>query len=120
MIVGVLLFALVSHFVLRPTMADAEALPPVVLPALMALAVGACAVSLLLRRRVPRRSTDESADLFWTKAATPALVTWAPLEAASLLSVFLYARTGSQPAIAVAAVALLQFVLLNPAYLERR
>ena len=120
MITGVLLFGLVGHFVLRPSMADAADLPAALVRVLLGVSLGACALSLLLRKRIPRRSTDESADLFWRTAATPALVTWALVEGATLLAVFLYARTGAQGAIAVASFAILLFVVLNPAYLERR
>ena len=120
MVTGVLLFALVGHFVLRPAMANSGDLPPVMLRAFLGVALGACALSLFLRRRIPQRPSDESVDLFWTTAATPALLTWAPLEGASLLAVFLYARTGASPTSAVAAVAMLLFVALNPAHLERR
>jgi hypothetical protein len=119
MIAGVLLFALVGHFLLKPALADSGDLPPIVPRALLGVSLGACALSLLLRRRVPHRSIDESADLFWTTATVPALLTWAPLEGASLLALFAYARTGALLAIPVAAVAILIFVLLNPAYLER-
>ena len=120
MVTGVLLFAVVGHFVMRPTMATSGDISPVVLRSLLGLALAACALSLVLRRRVPQRSTDESVDLYWTTAASPALVAWAPLEAASLLAIYLYARTGAQITIAVAAVAVLIFVALNPAYFERR
>jgi len=102
-----------------PNMATWEALPPTVFRILLGLSLGACVVALLLRKRVPRRATDQSADLFWTTAATPSLVTWAVLEGASFLAIFAYLRTGSQTGIAVAAVALFLFVFLNPAYLER-
>lgn len=117
---GVILFALVGHFLLRPTMANSGELPAVVLRVLLGVSLGASALSLLLRRRVPQRATDESSDLFWMTAATPALLTWAPLDAASLLAVFVYARTGSMSAIVVAVIAGILFALLNPAYLERR
>ena len=120
MVTGLLLFALVGHFVLRPAMANSGDLPPVMLRAFLGVALGACALSLFLRRRIPQRPSDESVDLFWTTAATPALLTWAPLDGAGLLAVFLYARTGASPTIAVAAVAMLLFVALNPAHLERR
>jgi hypothetical protein len=119
MVTGVLLLAAVGHFVLRPTMANSGDLPPSMLRTFLGVALGACALSLVLRRRVPQRSTDESVDLYWTKAASPALLTWAPLEAASLLAIYLYARTGAQSTIAVAAVAVLLFVALNPARFER-
>ena len=96
---GVLLFAGVSHFVTRPSMAGQAALSPTVTRALLAAALAACAVALLLRRRVPLRSRDVSADLYWTTAASPALIAWAPLEAASIAAVYLYGRTGSAPAV---------------------
>lgn len=123
MVTGVLLFAVVSHVFLRPamaTMANSGDLPPIMLRTLLGVALGACALSLVLRRRVPQRSSDESVNLYWTTAATPALLTWAPLEGASLLAIFLYARTGAQTSIAVAAIAVLLFVVLNPAHLEKR
>ena len=119
MVAGVLLFAVVAHFVLMPAMAN-PGLPTVVVRVLLGLSLCACAVSLLLRRRVPQRSTDESADLFWTTAASPALLAWAPLEIAILLAIIAYAGSGSLLAIAVAAVPTFLFILLNPAYLERR
>ena len=120
MITGVLLFAIVAHFVLRPNMARAGELPVVVLDGLLGVSIAGCALSLVLRNRVPQRGTEDSTDLFWTTATTPALLTWMPLDAASLLAVFVYARTGWQIAIAVAAVAVVLFVVLNPGYLERR
>jgi hypothetical protein len=120
MVTGILLFALVAQFLLRPSFANAGEFPSIVVRVLIGVSLLACVVALLLRKRVPPRSTDESADLFWTRATAPALLTWAPLEAASLIAVFVYARTGSQPALAVAAVAVILFVVLNPAYLERR
>ena len=120
MVTGVLLFAVVGHFVLRPAMANSGDLPPIMLGTLLGVALGACALSLVLRRRVPQRSSDESVNLYWATAATPALLTWAAVEGASLLAIFLYARTGAQATIAVAVIAVLLFVALNPAYLERR
>jgi hypothetical protein len=53
-------------------------------------------------------------------AASPALVTWTPLEAAALLSVTLYAQTGSTAAIVVAAVPVVIFLILRPSYFEGR
>jgi hypothetical protein len=120
MITGVLLFAVVAHFVLRQSMATSEELPPVMINALLGVALAACALSLLLRSRVPRRSGDEPVDRFWARATTPALLAWAPLEIAGLLTVFLYARTGAQSAVVVAAVAMLLFAVTNPGYFERR
>jgi hypothetical protein len=117
---GVLLFAGVSHFVTRPSMADQPALSPTAAHALLAAALGACIAAFILRRRIPLRPRDVSADLYWTTAASPALIAWAPLEAASIAAVYLYGRTGSAPALVVASVAWLLLVALNPWSLDRR
>jgi hypothetical protein len=116
---GVLLFAGVTRFVTRRSMVNQAALSPNFVRALLAAALGACVIALLLRRRVPVRPRDVSPDLYWTTAATPALVVWAPLEAASIAAVFLYGRTGSALALAVAGVAWLLLVALNPWWLDR-
>lgn len=121
MVTGMVLFALVGHFVMRPSVAaDLVDFPAALLRALIGVSLGACCLSLLLRRRVRRRAADESADSFWMTAAGPALVTWAFLDAASLLGILLYALTGSPSGLGVTAVAVVLFVILNPAHLERR
>jgi hypothetical protein len=120
MVGGVLLFALVAHFVLRPTNADSGWLTPDMVRVLLGLSLAACALSLLLLTRVPKRSIDESADLFWRAAGPPAMLVWAPLDAAGLLAVFVYSRTRSISAVAVATVAVILFIVLNPGYLEKR
>jgi ABC-type xylose transport system permease subunit len=119
LVVGVLLFAVVGYFTLRPTDAKQEGLSSLTVSVLLGLSLGISALSLFLRRRIPKRSIDESADLFWRAAGPPAMLVWIPLEAASLLAVFLFARTRSMAAVAVAAVAVILFIMLNPAYLER-
>ena len=86
----------------------------------LAAALGLCAVSLLLLKRVPRASAGESADSFWMRAASPAQVTWAVLEGAALLCIVLYSQTGSRTAIAVALIPIVILVLLKPVYFERR
>lgn len=120
MVTGVLLFAIVGHFQLRPTMANAGVFPPATVNALLGVALGACVLAVLLRRRVPQKSRDDSSDSYWTTARTPAMLMWAPLEGACLLSVVLYVNTGAQSAIAVLAIAVVLFIALNPASLERR
>ena len=121
MITGVLLFALVVHFVMRPTMTTPNgAWSPAMARTLLGVALGACAVALLLRRRVPRRSAGESADVYWSSPARPAaMLMWAPLEGASLASIVVYLNTGAQSAIAVGAIAVVLFIVLNPAALEK-
>jgi hypothetical protein len=119
-IAGVVLFALVSHFVLRPSMAGSPTLPAFVPALLVGLSLAALGSSFLLGKRIPRRSSEESASLYWATAATPALLTWTPLEAAGLLGVFVYALTGSPAVLGIAAVAVICMAILNPGYLERR
>jgi hypothetical protein len=120
MVGGVLLFALVSHFVLEPPIERSGVVSVYGVRALLGLALVACVASLLLRKRVPKRSTDESADLFWTRANTHALVAWAPLEAASLFGLVVYSFTRSPVALGIVALVLLLFISLNPAHLEKR
>lgn len=117
---GVIMFALVAHFLLKPQWATSSSFPPIVPQLFLALALGASAIALLLlRRRIPRRAIDDSADLFWSTASQPALIMWAVLEAASLLAILTYALTASPLALPTAVVAVLFLVVLNPAYLER-
>ena len=119
LVAGVLLFAIVGHFALKPSSADSAGLT-LNNRVLLGLSLGACVLSLLLQGRVPKRSSDESADSFWSVAGPYAMRVWAPLEAASLLAVLDYTRTRSIAAVAVAAVALLLFLVLNPGYFEGR
>lgn len=120
LVTGVLLFAVVGYFVFSQSDAKLGRLAPVTVGVLLGLSLGGCVLALLLRRRVPKRSIDESADLFWRAAGPPAMLVWMPLEAASLLAVFVSARTRSIPAVTVAAVAVVLFIVLNPGHLERR
>jgi hypothetical protein len=117
---GVLVFAIVAHFVLPPPVSDAPGLPAVVLYAVLGVALGACVLSFVLRGRVPRRSPEESADLFWTRASQPALILWSVLEGAGLMCVVFYWLTRSPAAIAVMVLAVLLLIVLNPAQLEKR
>ena len=119
MISGVVLFALVAHFVMRPSMTGAMDISPDIQRLLPGVALGAALVSLLLRWRVPKRSASESPDSFWLKASAPALVMWAVAEGAGLLSVFLYGVVGVQSGIGIAAIAVVIMIILNPGRLER-
>ncbi|HUG16704.1 MAG TPA: hypothetical protein VMM78_16990, partial [Thermomicrobiales bacterium] len=73
MVIGVILFAIIGPIAFRQKVAESGGLPDSVLRILLGLSLGASALGLLLRRRVPRRSTSESTDLFWTTNASPAL-----------------------------------------------
>ncbi len=117
--IGVTMFGIVGHFVLLPSANASGKLAPLV-PVLLALALGLCAVAMLLMKRVPRPASGETASAFWSRASQPAILTWTPLEAAGLLSVMLHAQTGSTAAIVVGVIAVLILVLLRPAYFERR
>jgi hypothetical protein len=120
LITGVLLFSLVAHFVMRPAVVDGGPFSPSVVQMLLGVALALCALSFVLRRLVPRRATDESVDLYWARASAQALTTWAIAEGAGLISVFVYGQTGSPSAIGVAAIALVCYLLHNPASLEQR
>lgn len=101
-------------------MADFGELTPGVVHLLLGVAVALCALSLLFRTRVPRKSSDESADHFWMRATAPAMITWALANGAGLISVLAYGKSGDIAAIAVAAIAVLFLAALNPGYFERR
>lgn len=116
---GIVLFALVVHFVIRPARADLARPSTTVIWALLALSLAASGLSVVLRRRVPRRNTNESADLFWSTASTAALITWALLEAGGLLGVVAYMLSGMQVAVLAAGIALAGFVVFSPTSLER-
>jgi FtsH-binding integral membrane protein len=116
---GILLFAIVAHFVLLPN-ANTSGNLATMIPMLLAVALALCALPMLLMKRVPRPTEGESPSAFWLRAASPALVTWTPLEGAALLCVTLYSHTGSKAAIAVGALAVLIMLLLRPGYFEGR
>lgn len=120
MITGVLLFAVVAHFFLKPKVGTPADIPPTLAYALLGFALVACALALVLRGSIPTRTNSDSADAFWLQATGPAMRMWACLEGASLLSVFLYSRTGAPATIVVAVVAIALFILLNPRSIERR
>ena len=114
-----ILFALVAHFVLLPKASGGGNLAGIT-PILLVISLVGCVLGIFLSTRVPRPANGESADSFWKRAGSPALIAWAFLEGAGLLAVVLYSRTGSRAAISVAGVAIFIFVLLNPRYFEGR
>ena len=118
-VAGVVLFAIVVYAIVRPQWTS-EPLPRVAVTTLLGVSLAASALSLLfLRARVPRRSTDESADLFWTRASVPALIAWAALEGAALLGIINYLLNGSTAALGTAAIALFGLIALYPGQFER-
>ena len=118
-VIGLILFALVVHFVVRPRWTSAP-LESLIVNVILAVSLSASLLGLLvLRGRVPRKSTDESADLYWTKAALPALVTWASLEGGALLAFTAYLLSGATSALAVGAMAVVGLIVVTPSHFER-
>ena len=117
--VGVVLFAIVAHFVMVPKADPAGGLAPLV-PALLGLALALCAVAIPLSTRVPRQTGGEPLEDYWRRTAPRAMIPWALLEGAGLFSVVVYSQTASRAAIAIAAVAVIIFGLMNPGYFEKR
>jgi hypothetical protein len=94
--------------------------PPQVISAMLALTIAGCGFAGFMRSRLPNRSSDESVDAFWERAAAPALVAWAVAEGPSLFGVLIYMLSRSALGLGVAALGVLILVLGNPASLERR
>ena len=119
MAAGVIMFAIIAHFVLVPKASPEGGLAGVI-PILLGLALALCVVAILLSTRVPRPADEDTANSFWKAAGSQALIAWALLEGAGLLAVVLYSITASRAAIAIAGVAVFILVLLNPRYFEGR
>ena len=117
--IGVLLFALVVRFLILPRGGPAGALPPTVVNVLLTASLVICAGAFVVRQRVPRRSSSDSADRFWQSAMTPAMMTWAVADGAALLAIVTYMLTGASTALGVGALDWLAMIALNPWYLER-
>jgi len=120
LIVGIILFALVAHFIMLPGNSRASQFDPTVARGALAVALVLCGLALLLLRGVPRRSAADSPETFWKRAAPMAMRVWAPLEGASLCSVVVYSLSGRLESVAVGLLAVALYLLLNPSYLERR
>ena len=120
MISGVVILGVLVQTILRKNATDFPPLPTILVSVIPILSVVLCAAALLLRQIVPRRPSDASADLFWSKALAPAMIVWAVVEAAALVGIVGYWLGGSKPALGAAVVALAVFVFLNPRGLEAR
>jgi hypothetical protein len=120
LVAGTTLFAIVTYFLLRPSMANAGDFTPGVVRTLLGVAVGMCALALFFRRLVPRKSANESTDLFWSRATRLAFSTWQLSTGAGLLAVIAYLRSGDVTALAIAAIAVLFLLTMNPRSFERR
>lgn len=118
LVTGCVLFVLVTHFLVLPNRADR--VPLNVTYALLGAAALAVVLSFaVLRPRVPLKSTDESADLYWSRASAPALIAWSVAEAGALLSIVAYLLSGSGIAMGASALAIAALVGLHPRTFER-
>ena len=118
LLVSVILFALTDLFILKGSAANIDV--PILPYVLAGISLASYAGSfLLLRRMIPLKNTDESSDLFWTRALTPALIAWAPLEGGALLGVVSHMVTGSQYGLGAAALGVLGLLALLPGRLEK-
>jgi hypothetical protein len=118
-IMGIVLFAAVVQFLLKPA-GNLPALPSNVLNALLGASVGVSILGLLLlRRRIPKRSTADSADLFWSTATAPLIIAMAPLEAGALLAIVAYMCGAPIIALGAAGIAILGMLSLYPGFFDR-
>jgi hypothetical protein len=74
----------------------------------------------VLRRRVPARDPQESADAIWAAAANrgPAIVLWAVTDGACLLALVGYFLTGALAPAVAAGIALVTLFAVRPGHLE--
>jgi len=70
MCAGLILFALVAHLVLLPK-ASASGNLASIAPMLLAASLASCVVAIFLSTRVAPPVSGQSADFFWTTAASP-------------------------------------------------
>lgn len=119
MVIGLILFVIVSHFLLATNANGAWGLAPLA-PLLLALSIAACVAGILVSYRVPRVANGESMQEYWLTAFPKAMIPWALLEGAALLAIVVYWRTGSRAAIAVGVVVIVIFALINPRHFEQR
>ena len=74
----------------------------------------------LLRPRIPQRRMDQSPDDYWgtNEARGAAIIIWAMIEGAGLLSWVGYVLTGGIVPAAVAALSIVALIMLRPSQLE--
>lgn len=100
--------------------ANPQGVAPAILYALLGAAVSAIVLSFaVLKPRIPLKSTNESADLFWTRASAPALIAWSAVEGGALLSIVAYMLSGSPIALGTALAAIVALAAMHPGRIER-
>jgi Na+/melibiose symporter-like transporter len=110
-------FVLVRRLGQGPTLAGQATIGVVLAVAGVALLAVAAA---LVRPRVPERVANQTAEAYWTAAETrgPAIVLWAMVEGAGLVSLVGYLLTGGVPPAVATALAIVTLVLFRPTRLE--
>jgi FtsH-binding integral membrane protein len=119
MAAGMILYAIVAHFVVLPNASPPNQMSNM-LPLLLALSLAGCAISFVIATRVPKPAPGEAGDAFWQRSARATLIAWSFLEGSGLLAIVAYSNTGSTAEIAIAILVLATLLLMNPGYFERR
>lgn len=118
MTLGLLLLAGV-FFALRRLKQGFDVWPPIGYVTAGFAIVQLAAVLGILMPRMPQRPADQSPDDYWTTVARgDAIIVWAMLEAAGVLSAVGYLLTGTAPPAATGVLAIAALALLNPARFE--
>jgi hypothetical protein len=119
LVLGVVAFTVGLYLGAGPALANVS-IPRPAIVALVGASFAATAVAAFaLRRRVPPRSTDQSANMYWSTVGPGALVMWAVFEAGALTGVIAWLLGGGVAALAAATLAFLALVALHPGRLER-
>ena len=110
-------FVLVRRLGTGPTLAGHATIGVVLAGASVALLAVATA---LVRPRLPERIASQTAEVYWTAAETrgPAILLWATVEGAALVSLVGYLLTGGALPAAAAGLAILALILFRPSRLE--
>ncbi len=118
LVLGALL-ASAALVVVRSGAAPAGA-PPVMLPVLVAVALGTAMIALVLKARLPARTTAATEDAWWAANLHRAIPVWALLESAALAGAVFYFIGVGRAGLIVAAAALTLLVANGPGRLIDR
>lgn len=110
-------FVLIRHIGAAPTLVAHATIGGVLAGASVALLAVSAA---LVRPRVPERVASQTAEAYWTAPETrgSAILLWAMVEGAALLSLVGYLLTGGAPPAAAAGLAIVALILVRPSRLE--
>jgi hypothetical protein len=102
------------------TAAAAAPAPPVLLPVLVAVAIGTVGGALALKARLPERTAGVGDDAWWAANLGRAVPVWALLEAAGIVGAVFYFIGVGRAGLIVAAAALALLVANGPGRLIDR